>query len=65
MATNTRHACRWIGHNVQCRGGHCDINLDYVKDPTQGEFVNDFEINNEESMTFRLKAEFCLKSQNC
>jgi hypothetical protein len=45
--------------------GACDINLDYVKDPPEGEFANDFEIYNQETVASGLNVEFCLKCHNC
>jgi hypothetical protein len=41
--------------------GNCDVNLDYVKIPTKGEFASGFEIYNQETMTSRLNVGFCLK----
>lgn len=49
---------------MQCRGEDCEINLDYVKNPIKGDFANDFEIYNQETMTSRLDIGFCLKWQN-
>jgi hypothetical protein len=59
------HACRRTGQNLYCRGGAFDINLDYVKDPPEGEFANSFEIYNQETVASGLNVEFCLKWQNC